>query len=152
MGSLMLKPSLVPGRGPAPIDVEMGKRIRMRRLLLGMTQSTLAGALGICWQQVHKYERGINRVGASRLGAMADALGVPVSYFFDDVPARTPAPSMPGDLMERPETIEWVRLYYAIRDETMRHQARAIMKAIAEVSAKRPERPTRRRGWSPGRQ
>src|SRR6202451_2299618 len=77
------------GRGtgiPNPIDVHVGKRIRMRRLFLGMNQETLANALGLTFQQVQKYEGGANRVSASRLSAMADILGVPISYFFGDLP------------------------------------------------------------------
>src|SRR5580704_10009108 len=76
------------GRGtgiPNPIDVHVGKRIRMRRLLLGMNQETLATALGLTFQQVQKYEGGANRVSASRLSAMADILDVPISYFFSDL-------------------------------------------------------------------
>ena len=76
------------GRGtgiPNPIDVHVGKRIRMRRLFLGMNQETLANALGLTFQQVQKYEGGANRVSASRLSAMADILGVPISYFFGDL-------------------------------------------------------------------
>jgi hypothetical protein len=76
------------GRGtgvPNPIDVHVGGRIRMRRLLLGMNQETLANALGLTFQQVQKYEGGANRVSASRLSAMADILGVPISYFFGDL-------------------------------------------------------------------
>ena len=72
------------GRGtgvPNPVDVHVGARIRTRRLLLGMNQETLANALGLTFQQVKKYEGGANRVSASRLSAMADILGVPISFF-----------------------------------------------------------------------
>ena len=84
------EPSPAPkyGRGtgvPNPIDVHVGGRIRMRRLLLGMNQETLANALGLTFQQVQKYEGGANRVSASRLSAMADILSVPISYFFGDL-------------------------------------------------------------------
>jgi ribosome-binding protein aMBF1 (putative translation factor) len=78
-----LKPVPKYGRGtgvPNPIDVHVGGRIRMRRLLLGMNQETLANALGLTFQQVQKYEGGANRVSASRLSAMAEILGVPISY------------------------------------------------------------------------
>src|SRR6266853_967423 len=76
------------GRGtgvPNPIDVEVGGRIRTRRLLLGMNQQALADALDLTFQQVQKYEHGANRVSASRLAAMAKILVVPISYFFADL-------------------------------------------------------------------
>ena len=79
------------GRGsgvPNPVDVSVGKRIRLRRLLVGMSQETLANALGLTFQQIQKYEGGNNRVSASRLSEIAKALGVPVSSLFDDVPVR----------------------------------------------------------------
>jgi ribosome-binding protein aMBF1 (putative translation factor) len=82
------KPAPKYGRGtgvPNPIDVHVGARVRMRRLLLGMNQETLANALGLTFQQVQKYEGGANRVSASRLSAMAEILGVPISYFFGDL-------------------------------------------------------------------
>ena len=117
-----------------PIDFEIGKRIRVRRLLLGMKQRTLADALGVTWQQVHKYERGINRVASSRLAAMADALGVPISYLVGDGLAQT-SQHMPSDLMERPDALRLMRLYYAIRDERVRRQVLTIVEAIAEATA-----------------
>ena len=80
------------GRGtgvPNPIDVHVGGRIRMRRLLLGMNQETLANALGLTFQQVQKYEKGTNRISASRLQHISQILQVPVSFFFDAVPKQT---------------------------------------------------------------
>ncbi|MDX4076759.1 helix-turn-helix transcriptional regulator, partial [Brucella sp. NBRC 113783] len=70
---------------PNPTDIHVGSRIRMQRQLRGMSQVTLAEGLGITFQQVQKYEKGTNRVGASRLQAIADLLQVPVSFFFDDL-------------------------------------------------------------------
>src|SRR4029077_14256547 len=86
----MEEPKPVPkyGRGtgvPNPIDVHVGARVRMRRLLLGMNQETLANALGLTCQQVQQCEAGANRVSAPRLAAMAEILGVPISYFFGDL-------------------------------------------------------------------
>lgn len=69
------------------VDMHVGRRIRLRRTLLGMSQEKLGEALGITFQQVQKYERGANRVGASRLYDLASALDVPISFFFDDMPA-----------------------------------------------------------------
>lgn len=72
---------------PHPVDVEVGKRILLRRKMIGMSQSTLGAALGITFQQVQKYERGANRVGSSRLSHIAQILGVPVSHFFPEASA-----------------------------------------------------------------
>jgi transcriptional regulator with XRE-family HTH domain len=126
------------GRGtgiPNPIDVHVGGRIRMRRLFLGMNQQMLATALDLTFQQVQKYERGINRVSASRLSAMADALGVPISFFFGDLAAESEQASAEEREMHeriyRPETIELVRLYYAIPDLKVRQQFFQLVKAIA---------------------
>ena len=71
---------------PSPIDVHVGTRIRLRRTLLGMSQERLGEALGLTFQQVQKYERGVNRVGASRLFDLSRVLDVPISFFFDDMP------------------------------------------------------------------
>jgi transcriptional regulator with XRE-family HTH domain len=79
-------------KSPNPIDVFVGARVRLQRQVLGMSQGTLAGALNITFQQVQKYEKGTNRIGASRLQEIARILGVPVSFFFrdgDDLPAST---------------------------------------------------------------
>lgn len=83
-------------KSPSPrassVDMHVGRRIRLRRTLLGLSQEKLGEALGITFQQVQKYERGANRVGASRLYDLASALDVPISFFFDDMPAMTQAP------------------------------------------------------------
>jgi transcriptional regulator with XRE-family HTH domain len=117
------------------MDVHVGKRIRTRRLLLGMNQERLADALGLTFQQVQKYEAGANRVSASRLSATADILGVSISYFFGDLPTDnadiSAEESLLRERMERPETIELVRLYYAISDPTVRHQFLELVKAVA---------------------
>lgn len=128
------------GRGtgiPDPVDVHVGSRIRMRRLLLGMNQETLADALGLTFQQVQKYEGGANRVSASRLSAMAEILGVPISYFFGDLQttdtAVDPADKERRERLQRPETIELIRLYYAIPDQQIRHQFLDMVKAVAQT-------------------
>ena len=73
---------------PNPIDVHVGKRLRLRRTLLGMSQERLGELLGLTFQQVQKYERGVNRIGSSRLFELGQILDVPVSFFFDDLPGR----------------------------------------------------------------
>jgi len=133
------KPAYGRGTGvPNPIDVHVGKRIRSRRLFLGMNQTTFGKALGLTFQQVQKYELGANRVSASRLLAMADILGVPVPFFFDDIllhgETPTPGEQESRERMERTETIKLIRLYYAIPDENVRHQFLQMVKAIAASS------------------
>ena len=127
------------GRGtgvPNPIDVHVGNRIRMRRLLLGMNQETLANALGLTFQQVQKYEGGANRVSASRLSAMAEILGVPISYFFGDLRPDeaevSPEDQRWREYLQRPETIEFIRLYYAIPDPRTRQKFLEMTKTLAE--------------------
>jgi transcriptional regulator with XRE-family HTH domain len=121
---------------PNPIDIHVGKRVRMRRLFLGMNQETLANGLGLTFQQVQKYEGGANRISASRLSETADILGVPISFFFRDLPTdskqSSPAEREARERMERPETIELVRLYYAIKDLSVRQTFLEMVKAVAE--------------------
>jgi transcriptional regulator with XRE-family HTH domain len=131
---------------PSPIDVHVGSRIRLRRTLLGMSQERLGDQLGLTFQQVQKYERGVNRVGASRLFDLARVLDVPISFFFDDMPdglaghvARrsTGAPTTPesiaDDTMTRRETLELVRAYYRIADPNQRKRLFELVKAMARV-------------------
>jgi transcriptional regulator with XRE-family HTH domain len=131
-------PSKAPyGRGtgiPNPIDIHVGKRIRMRRLLLNMNQETLANALGLTFQQVQKYEFGRNRVSASRLKQMSEILEVPIEFFFGDLPSdgasQTAKEQDRRDRMERPETIELIRLYYAIDDPEVRQRLLEMIKSV----------------------
>jgi len=81
---------------PNPIDVHVGSRVRLRRTLLGMSQEKLGEALGLTFQQVQKYERGVNRIGASRLYHLSQILDVPVSFFFDDMPTFEKGSALPG--------------------------------------------------------
>ena len=141
------------GRGSGvsnPIDVHVGKRIRMRRLLLGMNQETLANALRTSYQQVQKYEHGTNRVSASRLSAMADIFGVPIAFFFDGLTPGTPEETALRKRLAQPETIELVRLYYAIPEARVREQFLEMVKAVAArkpaADMPLPEAPMRHRG------
>lgn len=76
---------------PSSVDAHVGSRVRLRRMLIGMSQEKLGELLGLTFQQVQKYEKGANRIGASRLFDISTILGVPVSYFFDDLPSTDPA-------------------------------------------------------------
>ncbi|AWK87998.1 helix-turn-helix domain-containing protein [Azospirillum thermophilum] len=128
------------GEGPNPIDIHVGARLRLRRTLLGLSQEKLGEAVGITFQQLQKYERGSNRISASRLFNLSQVLGVPVSYFFDDMPA-------PGNViqeeiaeeggepdefesMARRETLELVRAYYRIDDAGVRKRTFDLVKAL----------------------
>src|SRR6266550_6024243 len=112
------------GRGtgvPDPIDIHVGSRIRTRRIYLDMRQEELGRKLGLTFQQVQKYESGANRVSASRLWAIAEVLGVTPEYFFSGLPfgeegEQTPEDQRLREKMQRPETIDLVRVYYGISD------------------------------------
>lgn len=123
-----------PSGQPNPVDVHVGNRIRLRRTLLGLSQEKLASLLGLTFQQVQKYERGMNRVGASRLWDIGKVLEVPVGFFYEDmdrdvasqsprmfsIPDSTPVclaedhEEFDVDPMNRQETIELVKAYYKI--------------------------------------
>jgi transcriptional regulator with XRE-family HTH domain len=95
----MAKASKGGGRSTTPVDVHIGQKIRTRGNLLGLSQTELADAAGITFQQIQKYEKGVNRVGAGRLQQFSDALGVPLSYFFEGGPVvgkKQPAPQEGG--------------------------------------------------------
>ena len=134
-------------RRPSPIDIHVGTRIKLRRTLLGMSQERLGDALGLTFQQVQKYERGINRVGASRLFDLSRILDVPISFFFDDAPygqtSSFGAQSnrlLPGvtdtgdgladDTLNRRETLELVRAYNRITDPSVRKRVFELIKSM----------------------
>lgn len=136
---------------PSPIDVHVGSRIRLRRTLLGMSQEKLGDALGLTFQQVQKYERGVNRVGASRLFDISRVLDVPISFFFDDMPegmqdtpvsgprgrtygfseAQEPFGAGLDDHMTKRETLELVRAYYRISEPLVRKRMFDLIKSLA---------------------
>lgn len=120
-----------------PVDVHVGKRIRHRRWLVGITQQQLAEAVGIKFQQIQKYETGMNRVSASRLWNIAEALSVPVSFFFDglgdqseDVDGKQ---ELPGDILKDKEALELVRSYYSI-PETQRRRLFELARVLSDVA------------------
>ena len=127
------------------IDAHVGRRLRLRRTLMGMNQSALGQAVGITFQRIQKYERGFNRIGASRLYQFSQVLDVPVSYFFDDMPKEvTGRPPRVSDAqvaggeaaqMSRRETLELVRAYYRISNPGDRKHAREFVKLIADLAA-----------------
>ena len=119
-----------------PVDVHVGKRIRHRRWLVGMTQQQLAEQVGIKFQQIQKYETGANRVSASRLWDISEALDVPVSFFFEglDAEARTAhGDAVPADLLGDKEALDLVRSYYAI-PENQRRRLFDLARVLSDVA------------------
>ncbi len=139
------------GTGVAsPVDVHVGARLRVRRTLLGMSQTTLGEAIGLSFQQVQKYERGANRISASRLYDLSRLLDVPIQYFFDDMPtavaASSPAqgggrakkpPSHEPDPRAKRETLELVRAHYKISDPKIRKRLFELAKAAGAAASDR---------------
>ena len=113
------------------IDHHVGKRLRRRRRLLGLTQQQLADRVGVRFQQIQKYECGANRVSAARLFQLSESLNVPVGYFYEGL--SDDAPGQPGavgsDMLSRSETLELVRVYYQL-DEQPRRRLLDLAKAM----------------------
>jgi len=122
-----------------PVDVHVGKRIRHRRWLVGMTQQQLAEKVGIKFQQIQKYETGMNRVSASRLWDIAAALTIPVSFFFEglgedqDTIDTVAQDGVPMDILNDKEALELVRSYYAI-PETQRRRLFDLARVLSDVA------------------
>ena len=119
-----------------PVDVHVGKRIRQRRWMNGTTQQQLAEAVGIKFQQIQKYETGMNRVSASRLWDIAHVLAVPVSFFFDGLDAEggeTLQGDMPSDVLTDEEALELLRSYYAI-PENQRRRLFDLARVLSEAA------------------
>lgn len=125
------------------VDVHVGKRVRERRVQLGMSQKNLAASVGVSFQQIQKNERGTNRIGASRMLELSRALDVPVSFFFDDMPPQPPikatlprsadteaAMEIAADVMASRETQELVEVYYAIPDQRARKRLLTFIRSI----------------------
>lgn len=139
---------------PNPIDVHVGKRLRLRRTLLGMSQERLGEMLQLTFQQIQKYERGVNRIGSSRLYELGQILDVPVSFFFDDMAgAGSKRPERRLDIgltpeengfrdtlkgavpLESRETLELIRAYYRINDAQVRKRLFELAKALGSGEA-----------------
>ena len=139
---------------PRPVDVHVGQRLRQRRTLLGMSQEKLGEAVGLTFQQIQKYERGANRIGASRLYQLSNVLDVSVSYFFEEMPGEVQKTRgdyantsrgddieavQAGDPMARRETLELVRAYYKIEDPKVRKRVFELTKSIANAAGMEDE-------------
>ncbi len=125
---------------PNPIDIHVGSRIRLRRTMLGMSQEKLGESLGITFQQIQKYEKGTNRVGASRLQNISTILNVPVSFFFEDAPgeggvgsglAEPSSSNYVVDFLSSSEGLQLNRAFVKISDAKVRRKLVDLVKALA---------------------
>lgn len=130
---------------PSPIDKHVGSRVRMQRMLVGLSQGTLGDALGLTFQQVQKYEKGTNRIGASRLHDIARVLGVPISFFYDGAPrsegggsgkARASGSSPVSDFLLTRDGVELVKGFLAITDPQVRRRLIDLVHALADDDRK----------------
>jgi transcriptional regulator with XRE-family HTH domain len=129
---------------PDPVDVHVGQRLRIRRSLLGLSQEKLAESIGLTFQQIQKYERGMNRISAGRLYQFSKILDVPVAYFYDQITSSARMASVAigmadndqddftvGDLMQNKETLDLIRAYYSIENQDMRKDIIKFVKSMA---------------------
>jgi len=130
---------------PNPVDIHVGQRLRMRRSLLGLSQEKLSDAIGLTFQQVQKYERGANRISASRLYQFSKILDVPIAYFFENYTKTNKSSGVQlglsdniqdefsgEDVLSSKETIELIRIYYSIRDPKVRKDLLTMIKSMVE--------------------
>ena len=131
---------------PNPVDIHVGSRVRLRRTMANMTQEKLGEALGITFQQVQKYEKGTNRIGASRMQQIAKALNVPVSYFFEDAPggagmtsgmAEAGSTDYVVDFLSSAEGIELNRAFVRITNPVLRRKVIELVRALANETGTR---------------
>ena len=131
-------------KAPNPVDKYVGSRVRMRRIMLGMSQEKLGEALGLTFQQVQKYEKGTNRVGASRIQQIAEILQVPVSFLFEGGPSGVagpngfaeggtagPSPSYVSDFLATSEGLALTRAFTRINDAKLR---RSIVELVEQIA------------------
>ncbi|WP_135080805.1 helix-turn-helix transcriptional regulator [Terasakiella sp. SH-1] len=131
-----------------PIDIHVGSRLRQRRTLLGMSQGKLGDTVGLTFQQIQKYERGANRIGASRLYDLSRVLDVSIAYFFEDMPLdisenryksvneqlSSDVSAFEVDDLTRRETLELVRNYYKVTNPVVRRRLFELAKVLADES------------------
>ncbi len=141
----------LPGGVANPVDIHVGGRLRLRRTLLGLSQEKLGESVGLTFQQIQKYERGANRIGASRLFQFARVLQVPIGFFFEDLPPELSTPAgqyaaglaeqeqefLTDDPLQKRETLELVRAYYRISDPAVRKQLFELAKSLSRSAGAR---------------
>ncbi len=127
-------------KAPNPIDKHVGSRVRMRRMMVGMSQEKLGEHLGITFQQIQKYEKGTNRIGASRLQQISTVLGVPVAFFFEGAPSFSPegegftephSPAYVSDFLATSDGLVLTRNFMRISDAKVRRRIVELVSAIA---------------------
>ena len=131
-----------PKKGPNPIDVHVGSRVRLRRTMLSMSQEKLGESLGITFQQIQKYEKGANRIGASRLQEIANVLNTPVSFFFEDAPstkrgggagfAESESTNYVVDFLSSSEGLQLNRAFVKIKDPKVRRKIVEMVRALSD--------------------
>jgi transcriptional regulator with XRE-family HTH domain len=127
-------------KSPNPVDKYVGARVRMRRMMLNMSQEKLGDALGLTFQQVQKYEKGTNRVGASRLQAISNILQVPVSFFFEGAPhlpghsgmGEAPSPAYVSDFLATSDGLSLTKSFMKIKSSKMRRRIVSLVEQIAD--------------------
>ena len=127
-------------KAPNPTDKHVGARVRMRRMMLGMSQEKLGDALDLTFQQVQKYEKGANRIGASRLQQIANILQVPVSFFFDGAPnspgqsqdSSAPSPAYVSDFLATSDGLALTKAFVGIKDPKLRRRIVDLVEQIAD--------------------
>lgn len=162
--SLKIKPEgRARGESPSPVDIHVGGRLRQLRALCGLSQEKLGEALGLTFQQVQKYERGQNRIAASRLFDVSRILNVPVAYFFEgyesqayreagetealrfaDSEVQAAYEPQNSDLMTKKETLDLVRAYYKIEEPDIRRKVLELVKSMAPQNSEKPPRKSRK--------
>ena len=130
---------MIAKKAPNPTDKHVGARVRMRRMMLGMSQEKLGDALGLTFQQVQKYEKGANRIGASRLQQIAHVLQVPVSFFFEGAPnvpgqqtgmAEAPSPAYVSDFLATSDGLALTKAFVRIKDPKLRRRIVDLVEQI----------------------
>ncbi|MCA0400964.1 MAG: helix-turn-helix transcriptional regulator [Proteobacteria bacterium] len=130
-------------KAPSPVDRHVGSRVRMRRITVGMSQERLGEALGVTFQQIQKYEKGSNRISASRMQNIAQVLGVPVSFFFDGAPrdeglamaagfADNSQADYTADIFSTPEGVALARAFASIEDPKVRRRVVDLVTTLVE--------------------
>jgi transcriptional regulator with XRE-family HTH domain len=131
---------MVAKKAPNPIDKHVGSRVRMRRMMLGMSQERLGDSLGLTFQQVQKYEKGTNRIGASRLQQISHILQVPVAFFFEGAPVlqgasdkmnEAPSPAYVSDFLATSEGLSLTKAFMRIKEPRLRRRIVDLVEAIA---------------------